>query len=94
MVPLWRTKGATPMSAAAALLLMRPSSGTPLGMAQIVALVDEVLHDGMDFPLRLAQGFQMSSDLLADVLALNCCEPTGLGVDHPPELIAAGSKLG
>ena len=31
-----------------------------------------MLHDGMDFPLRLAQGFQMSNDLIADVLALNC----------------------
>ncbi len=63
-------------------------------MAQIVTLADQMRHDGMDFPLRLAQGLQMSSDLLADVFAVNCCEPTGLGVDHPPELIAAGRKFG
>ena len=50
-------------------------------------------HDGMDFPLRLAQGFQVTSDLLTDVLAANCCEPAALGVDHPPELVAASIKL-
>ena len=65
----------------------------PLGLAQIVALVDQMHHGGVGLAVGRAQGFQMRRDLLADGVVANCCHPAGLGMDHPLELIPAHSKL-
>ena len=46
-----------------------------------------------EFSSSLAQGLQMSGDLVSEALVANSREPTGLGVDHVLELVAAGSQL-
>ena len=60
---------------------------------QLVTLTHELHHGVMSFAVSLAQGLQMSRDLVPDALAADGQEPAGLGVDHVLELVAAGSQL-
>src|SRR3954453_18170751 len=85
MVPLRRTKGATPTRAARRLVADetefrhcrdRGERGLvadafdrlqePLGVAQLVTLMHELHHSVMSFAISLAQGLQMSRDLVPD----------------------------
>jgi hypothetical protein len=97
------------MRAAAALLSIRPSSGTeaskliadftpipfkqPLIAPQVDALTDQFEHHPMHLLVLGTERLKVNSNRLAEFGQPHGAEPAGLGVDHVLDLVAAAREF-